>query len=152
MSHMVIYRSSDGKPGYQQVEELEEAIRFVERLRNEQGVTDAKLFDLVEVPISFKAYYQVEVGSRGAVEVSSSPADPAPAPAPGPAAPPAASASASSPEPVKAVAAEPVSAEPAVPAAVKPGAPVAAAAAASKPEEKGDPSSNGGRFGLFGKS
>ena len=147
MSHMVIYRSSDGKPGYQQVEQLEEAIRFVERLRNEEGVTEAKLYNLVEVPISFKTYYQVEVGNGSAAPAPAPAAEPTPSPEPVPASGPA---PASSPEPAKASA--PEAPEVAAPAAVKPGAPVAAVAA-SKPEDKQpEPSANGGRFGLFGKS
>lgn len=147
MSHMVIYRSADGTPSHQQIEQLEEAVRFVERLRNEQGVTEAKLFDLVEVPISFKAYYQVEVAGRPAT-----PAAPSPAPAP---APPAAAA------PVEAVKAAAPAAAPAAPApapaaaakAPAPPAPAAVSAAAKAAEDKSDASSNGGgRFGLFGKS
>ena len=148
MSHMVIYRSSDGKPSYQQIEQLEEAIRFVERLRNEQGVTDAKLFDLVEVPISFKAYYQVEVGGRPVATAEAPPAPPAP-PAPEPVvaapAPPA--------EPPKPAAAQPVTAA-VQPAKASAPAPAAGSASAKPSDDKADAAAanGGGRFGLFGKS
>ena len=68
MAHMVVFRSSDGKPGYHQADALEEAVRFVERLRNQEQVTEARIFRLQEVPIEFKTYYRVEVvpGEDGA--------------------------------------------------------------------------------------
>ena len=59
---MVIFRSPDGKPGYHQAETLDEAVGFVERLRNDDEVTDARVFRMDEVPIEFKVYYRVEVG------------------------------------------------------------------------------------------
>ena len=58
---MVVFRSSEGKPGYHQADALDEAIRFVERLRNQEQVTEARIFRLQEVPIEFKTYYRVEV-------------------------------------------------------------------------------------------
>jgi hypothetical protein len=62
---MVIFRSPDGKPGYHQAETLEEAVAFVERLRNEDSVTDARVFRMDEVAIEFKVYYRVEVAGEG---------------------------------------------------------------------------------------
>ena len=41
MSHMVIYRGADGRPGYHQTEQLDDAVRFVEGLRNDEGVEHA---------------------------------------------------------------------------------------------------------------
>ena len=63
MPHMVVFRSTEGKPGYHQAEALEEAVRFVERLRNQEQVTEARIFRMQEVPIEFKTYYRVEVGA-----------------------------------------------------------------------------------------
>ena len=63
MAHMVIFRSPDGKPGYHQAEGLEDAVRFTEMLRNQEQVTDARVFRMDEVPIEFKTYYRVEVAS-----------------------------------------------------------------------------------------
>lgn len=71
MSHMVIFRSADGKPGYHQAESLDEAIGFVEHLRNQEQVPDARIFRMEEIPIAVKTYYKVEV----------SPAQSSPAPA-----------------------------------------------------------------------
>ena len=61
MSHMVIFQSPDGNPGYNQFESLEEAVRFVETLRNEQNVETARMFALEEVKFEFKPYFRVEI-------------------------------------------------------------------------------------------
>ena len=61
MTHMVIFRTADGKPDYHQADDLAEAMGFVERLRNEQSVSDARIFHMEEVPIEFRTYYRVEV-------------------------------------------------------------------------------------------
>ena len=61
MPHMVIYRSSDGQPGYHQTEALEDAVRHVEHLRNSGEANDVRIFAMQEVPIEIKAYYRVEV-------------------------------------------------------------------------------------------
>ena len=67
MTHMVIFRSAEGKPGYHQADSLEDAVRFVERLRNNEAVTDSRIFHMQEVPIEFKQYFRVEVSpSSGA--------------------------------------------------------------------------------------
>jgi hypothetical protein len=60
---MVIFRSPEGKPGYHQSEGLDDAMRFAEMLRNQEQVTDARIFRMDEVPIEFKMYYRVEIGS-----------------------------------------------------------------------------------------
>jgi hypothetical protein len=67
---MVIFRSADGKPGYHQAETLEEAVGFVERLRNEDQVGDARVFRMDEVPIEFKVYYRVEVAGAPVAEAT----------------------------------------------------------------------------------
>lgn len=63
MTHMVIFRSPEGKPGYHQSDGLDEAMRFAEMLRNQEQVTDARIFRMDEVPIEFKTYYRVEMAS-----------------------------------------------------------------------------------------
>jgi hypothetical protein len=81
MAHMVVFRSNEGKPGYHQAESLDDAVKFVEMLRNQENVTEARIFRMQEVPIEFKTYYRVEVGAGStepAAEASSSEvADPA---------------------------------------------------------------------------
>ncbi|MGH2705403.1 MAG: hypothetical protein ACRDJ4_09990 [Actinomycetota bacterium] len=61
--YMVVFTSAEGRSGYHHADELEEAVRFVERMRNGEGVTDAKLYRMTEIPLEVKAYYKVEIAS-----------------------------------------------------------------------------------------
>src|SRR5437868_11340242 len=63
MAHMVIFRRPDGKPGYHQADGVDDAIRFVEMLRNQEKVTDARIFRMEEVPLEIRTYYKVEIAS-----------------------------------------------------------------------------------------
>lgn len=72
MSHMVIFRN-DGKPGYHQVDDLDGALRFVEHLRNNEGVEMAQVYRLEEVPIEVKTVFKVELARNGS---STTPAEP----------------------------------------------------------------------------
>ena len=67
MSHMVIYRGVDGKPGYHQTDDIHDAVSFVEQMRNEEGVEHARIFRLEEVVFEYRPYYRVELtdGSQG---------------------------------------------------------------------------------------
>ena len=65
MSHMVIYRGPDGKPGYQQAEDIHDAVTFVEQMRNEDGVEQARIFRLEEVVFEYRPYFRVELSSFG---------------------------------------------------------------------------------------
>ena len=58
---MVIYRGADGKPGYQQAEDIHDAVTFVEQMRNGEGVEQARIFRLEEVSFEYKPYYRVEL-------------------------------------------------------------------------------------------
>lgn len=69
MSHMVIYRGSDGKPGYHQTDDIHDAVGFVEQMRNDQGVEHARIFRLEEVVFQYKPYYRVELAESGFVEL-----------------------------------------------------------------------------------
>lgn len=83
MSHMVIYRTADGQPGYHQTDALDEAVSFVEHLRNSDGVDHARIFRMEEVTFDFKPYFKVEVGNEAPMAAAMAPA---PAPSPEPAA------------------------------------------------------------------
>jgi hypothetical protein len=61
MAHMVIFRRQDGKPGYHQADGVEDAVRFVEMLRNQEKVSDARIFRMEEVALEVRTYYKVEV-------------------------------------------------------------------------------------------
>jgi hypothetical protein len=65
--HMVVFTSAEGRPSYYQTETLEDAIKFVERVRNTEGVEDAKLYRMAEIPLQVKTYVKVELatGSEG---------------------------------------------------------------------------------------
>jgi hypothetical protein len=74
--HMVIFRGAEGKPGYHQTDELSAAAAFAERLRNDDGVTDLRLFRMEEVAIEFKPYFRVEVVAGEDTEAESEIAPP----------------------------------------------------------------------------
>ena len=66
MSHMVIFRTPEGKPGYQPAETVEDAVGVVERLRNEDGVENVRIFRLEELAFEYRPYYKVELaGASG---------------------------------------------------------------------------------------
>lgn len=58
---MVVFKTNEGKPGQHWADSLEDAVRFVEHLRNNEQVNDAKVFKMQEVPLEFKVLYKVEV-------------------------------------------------------------------------------------------
>lgn len=63
---MVMFTSAEGNPAQHAAETLDEAVSFVERLRNTEGVTDMRLYRMTEIPLEVKAYYKVEVGAESA--------------------------------------------------------------------------------------
>jgi hypothetical protein len=73
---MVIFRRPDGKPGYHQADGVDDAIRFVEMLRNQEKVTDARIFRMEEVPIEIRTYYKVEVAVADEPEAHEAPQTP----------------------------------------------------------------------------
>src|SRR4051812_11818778 len=75
---MVIFRRPEGKPGYHQAENVEDALRFVEMLRNQEQVTDARIFRMQEVPIEVRTVYKVELVTAGANAGAEAPSNPAP--------------------------------------------------------------------------
>ena len=84
MEHVVFFSGADGAAHFRRTPSLEEAVRFVEHLRNVEGVDDARVCALTEVPLQFKTVYRVEVGANAAP----TPAPAAEAPAPLPPLPP----------------------------------------------------------------
>jgi hypothetical protein len=63
MEHVVFFSESSGDPAFRRVADLAEAVRLVESLRNEQGITDVAVHALTPVPVSFRTYYRVEVAA-----------------------------------------------------------------------------------------
>ena len=74
MSHAVHFRDANGAAQLEDVESLDAAIERVERLRNDEGASEVRVFK--EVPIEVRTYYRVAV-----VEPSAGDAEVAPAPA-----------------------------------------------------------------------
>lgn len=77
MPHMVVFRTKEGKPGYHLADSLDDAVRFVEHLRNNEQLADSKIYRMHEVPIEFKVLYKAEVaGGAPAPATPASPASP----------------------------------------------------------------------------
>ena len=138
MSHMVIYRGTDGSPGYHQADEVHDAVAFVEQLRNDQGVEEAKIFRMEQVTFEYRPYFRVELTASG-------PSLAAPAPTPAVAAAPAAASTAT---------AAPATAPPEFVEAAEAAAPEVAIPNTSVPNATPAGDSNGdvgARRGLFGR-
>jgi len=72
MEHVVFFPAHDGSPAFRRLASLEDAVRFVEHLRNTEGVDRVSVHALTEVPLAFKAYYKVEM-PEAAAEVLAAP-------------------------------------------------------------------------------
>ncbi len=152
--HMVIFQNPSGDPGYNQFESIEDAVGFVEKLRNDQGIDSIRIFELDEVKFDLKPYYKVELQALNAgssapspqpAPVAAAPAPASPAPAPAAPAPPA-------PEPA------PESSSPASPfappseqSAPSPAAPPPPGAAPTPPADEPAEDAQPARRGLFGR-
>lgn len=77
MSHVVLSKGASGQPKVDEVSSLDEALKQVERLRNEDGVSDVRV--LREVPIEVKTYYRVVALEDGPAAASVEPSGEAPA-------------------------------------------------------------------------
>ena len=162
MSHMVIFQSPGGSPGYNQFESLEEAVAFVEALRNERNVSSARMFALEEIKFELRPFYKVELQAltTGAPSPAAQPPAPAAAQPPAPAAAPAPVAAAPvapgpAPEPVAPAAPAPTeastfgafSASPPADTQAAPVTPPSGEPAADEPAAEPAPA----RRGLFGR-
>lgn len=61
MEHVVFYPGPDAGPAFGRFSSLDEAVRFVEHLRNVEGLTEVSVHALTPVPLAFRAYYKAEV-------------------------------------------------------------------------------------------
>ena len=85
MEHVVFFPAHDGSPAFRRLTSLEDAVRFVEHLRNNEGVDQFSVHSLTEVPLSFKQYFRVELPSAAEVLPAPAAEEPAEAVAEGPA-------------------------------------------------------------------
>src|SRR3954468_14428591 len=61
MEHVVFFPGPDGAPLFRRLPSLDDAVRFVEHLRNVENVSEVSVHTLAPVPLSFRPYYRVEV-------------------------------------------------------------------------------------------
>src|SRR3954453_18029646 len=61
MEHVVFHPGPDGSPSFRRFGSLEGSVRFVEHLRNVEGVSEVSVHALAPVQLAFRAYYKVEV-------------------------------------------------------------------------------------------
>jgi hypothetical protein len=61
MEHVVFFESPEGTATFRRFDTVEDAVGFVERLRNVDGVSDFSVYRLTPVPVTVRAYYRVEV-------------------------------------------------------------------------------------------
>ena len=74
MQHVVFWSSQSG-PTFERVAALAEAVELVQRLRNDQGVTDAEVHELTAVPLAFRTVVVVEpLASTAATSAFAAPA------------------------------------------------------------------------------
>ena len=78
MEHVVFFPGPDAAPAFRRFPSLEEAVRFVEHLRNAEDVSEVSVHALVAVPLAFRAYYKVEVPAAEAAVVTELPVAEAP--------------------------------------------------------------------------
>src|SRR3954454_3000887 len=84
MEHVVFFSAPDGSQAFRRLASLQEAVDFVEHMRNERGVEHVSVHSLSEVPLAFRTVYRVEVaGSVPAPSVPvEGPVEAAPSPEP----------------------------------------------------------------------
>ncbi len=63
MDHLIRFQTAEGIDGSHYAASLDEAVSFVEHLRNTEGAKDVRLYRLTEVPLEFRTYYRVEIGA-----------------------------------------------------------------------------------------
>jgi hypothetical protein len=61
VEHVVFFPAPDGTPAFRRLSSLDEAVTFVEHLRNEREVQEVSVHALAEVPLAFRTVYRVEV-------------------------------------------------------------------------------------------
>jgi hypothetical protein len=88
VEHVVFFTNPDGSSLFRRTPSLEDAVRFVEHLRNVEGVEDFSVFSMTNVPLAVRTVYRVELPGEERPEsdpesgAAPEAADEAPAPAP----------------------------------------------------------------------
>jgi hypothetical protein len=79
VEHVVFFTGAEGAVLFRRMPTLEEAVRFVEHLRNVEGVEDSRVFSMTEVPLTFKTVYRVEIPGQADAPAPLPPMPPMPA-------------------------------------------------------------------------
>src|SRR3954468_15759249 len=66
MEHVVFFPGPDGAPLFRRLPSLDDAVRFVEHLRNVENVSEVSVHTLAPVPLSFRPSSRVEGPADGA--------------------------------------------------------------------------------------
>jgi hypothetical protein len=61
LEHLVRFTTTEGRDAQHVAPSLDDALRFVERLRNNEETNSVRLYRMQEVPVAFKTYYRAEV-------------------------------------------------------------------------------------------
>lgn len=61
MEHVVFFTDPLGASSFRRFSSREDALRYIEHLRNDEGVEDVSLFAMTQIPLSFRAYVRAEV-------------------------------------------------------------------------------------------
>jgi hypothetical protein len=61
VEHVVFFPAPDGSPAFRRAASLEEAVRLVERMSNDDGITDVTVHALHQVELQFTTYVRVQV-------------------------------------------------------------------------------------------
>lgn len=78
MEHVVFWPGADGTQAFERTPSLDEAIQVVSRLRNDDGIEGARVYQLTEVPLKVRVEYKIEVPAETAAPAPAPAADPAP--------------------------------------------------------------------------
>jgi hypothetical protein len=67
VEHVVFFPAPDGNPAFRRLPSLDDAVRFVEFLRNSEDVTEVSVHALTAVPLAVRTVYRVEVAADAPV-------------------------------------------------------------------------------------
>jgi hypothetical protein len=63
VSFIVVYRGTGAGSACEELPTLDDAVRFVEQIRNDTGVSDAQIFRAEPVPFDYRPYFRVEIAA-----------------------------------------------------------------------------------------
>jgi hypothetical protein len=61
VEHVVFWPGPDGRQSFERTPSLDDAVKVVSRLRNDEGVENARVYALSEVALTIRVEYRVEV-------------------------------------------------------------------------------------------